>query len=120
MTLEEQRDMIQASIDGKEIEAKFKKHLNDSWDIQIINESTPFDFDSLDYRIKPESEPTCWGYPLIRLMGASVIQIGDKGIQWMITGIDSGGEIHFGGSDQNIDSIADLFDIIHETVRPEK
>lgn len=54
MTLQEQRDMIQAAIDGKQVESRV---LDGPW-LLVLAPATPvnyhFDFQRSEYRVKPQ------------------------------------------------------------------
>lgn len=60
MTLQEQRDIIQAAIDGKEIEWKAKTIHDDEW---LAKNNTRFDFSGgILYRVKPDLETVPWDF----------------------------------------------------------
>ena len=50
-TLKEKIEVMQAALDGKEIEAKYTNR-NDTWDVQCAGFA--WDWSIFDYRIKPE------------------------------------------------------------------
>ncbi len=84
MTLTEQRDIIQARIDHKEIECCFK--FGHSSQFERLPELHKFNFNDFVYRIKPQPEPTCFSLPLSQLRGRWV---SGGWSQWPITGLAS-------------------------------
>lgn len=72
------------------------------------------------YRIKPDPEPTCWGYPLSRLMGAWVVQKIDTKLKLPILGIDdSDTPVKISSVWRSKAHCEQLYTLIESTVRPE-
>jgi len=116
MTLDEQIEILQAAKDGKEIECLDSLH-TDPKGTWRDHKGIYFNF-RFKFRIKPEPEPKVWGYKLSQLRGAWV-KDAEKSEHTILSINRKDKTLCINDAQFDCEHAENVFDIIHETVRPE-